>query len=356
MKILLLGEFSGLHKNLQEGLAALGFCAHVASKGDGWKEIPSNIIMPKMKGGDLLSRTRYWNDLYRFMDQIEGYDIVQIINPFILPFKYFPKYSLIKKIKNKNDKLFLLAAGSDAYYWKYGRKKLRYGPFDDVLRYDVCKKTYFMEKKKAFEYNKYVADLCDGIIPIMYEYQLSYEGHYNLKDIIQIPINVDKVKYSINNVNKKLVIFHGLNRYGFKGTKYVEDAFLRIKKRYGDDVQLIIDGQMSFEKYISIINKANIVIDQTNSYSCGLNALYSMAIGKVVLGGAEPESLTALGIESSPVINILPDPDDIVKKIETIISNKKSIEVISVNSRDYIEKNHDYKKIADMYLKVWGAK
>lgn len=38
MRILLLGEFSAFHKNLKEGLVALGHEVVLASHGDGWKK------------------------------------------------------------------------------------------------------------------------------------------------------------------------------------------------------------------------------------------------------------------------------------------------------------------------------
>lgn len=43
MTILLLGEYSALHKNLKEGLNELGYEALIASDGDGWKNIPRDI-------------------------------------------------------------------------------------------------------------------------------------------------------------------------------------------------------------------------------------------------------------------------------------------------------------------------
>ena len=45
MKILLLGEFSALHRDLCDGLLALGHDARVASTGDGWKAIPTDIML-----------------------------------------------------------------------------------------------------------------------------------------------------------------------------------------------------------------------------------------------------------------------------------------------------------------------
>ena len=77
-------------------------------------------------------------------------------------------------------------------------------------------------------------------------------------------------------------------------------------KKYPHDLELIIKGRMPLRDYL-IMAKANIVIDQTSTYSLGVNGVYALAMGKVVLGGAEPESLKRLGVEESPVINVEPN-------------------------------------------------
>ena len=76
-------------------------------------------------------------------------------------------------------------------------------------------------------------------------------------------------------------------------------------------------------------------------------------MGKVVLGGAEPESLKRLGVKESPVINVEPKASQIVMKIEEILKNKDSIENIGKKSRLFAEKNHNYLKIAERFLVTW---
>lgn len=49
MKILLLGEFSGLYTNLKAGLLELGHDTVIASGGDIWKNIPRDIDLKSYK-------------------------------------------------------------------------------------------------------------------------------------------------------------------------------------------------------------------------------------------------------------------------------------------------------------------
>ena len=52
MKILLVGEFSRFHNNLKDGLLQLGHEVVLASTGDGWRKLPSDInwTAKKFKG------------------------------------------------------------------------------------------------------------------------------------------------------------------------------------------------------------------------------------------------------------------------------------------------------------------
>jgi hypothetical protein len=355
MNILLLGEFSGLYKNLSEGLTALGHNVNVVSSGDYWKGIKPDVNLYTLKNNGLVERINYRIQLYNILRNIKDYDIVQLINPDVLFLSYFPYYHVIDTLMKHNNKFYLSAAGDDAYFWKYGRQFLRKGDlFGSILKYDIKSNTSIFDSNKAFEFNQYIADKCNGIIPIMYEYEISYKNHSNRKKTIPIPINTKKIKYSPNVISNKVVIFHGLNRYGAKGTRFVEIAFEKLRKKYPNDLELIIDGKMPLDKYLDIMKRVNVILDQTYSYSCGMNAVYALAMGKVVMGGAEPESLISLGVTESPVINILPDVNDIEKKIEEcILEKKRNIENIGYEGRLFAENTHDYIKIAQQYVDTW---
>jgi glycosyltransferase involved in cell wall biosynthesis len=210
-----------------------------------------------------------------------------------------------------------------------------------------------MEKPQALKFNEKLANGVDGIIPVMYEYEVAYRNHPKYLSTIPLSIATDKIRYTPNIVKDKIVVFHGLNRYGFKGTKIVEEAFETLSSRYPDDLELIIDGNLPLDEYLELISRVNIIIDQVFSYSCGMNALYSLAMGKVVFGGAEPDSLESLNIDSSPVVNIKPEAEDIVKKVEYFLQNREKIEKLGYKSRRFVERYHDSEVVARQYLDIW---
>jgi len=353
MKILLIGEFSALHKNLKEGLIELGHEAVVAAYGDGFKKVPVDISFDTNLSGILGKLHRRIKPIVK-LPLMKGYDVIQLISPFVFDMSYFPKEYFIKTLVKSNQKLFLLGAGSDAYFWHYGRKALKYGPFDDFLRFDLKKTSDHMETDESLSYNKKILNLSRGVIPIMYEYEISYElEKEKLLNTIPIPINTDKIEYKENMIGKKITVFHGLNRYGFKGTRHVEEAFDYLSKKYPNDLELIIDGKMPLNEYLDVMKRTNVVIDQMNSYSLGVNGVYALAMGKVVMGGAEPESLKSLNVESSPVINLKPNAQSIIDEVEKLLDKRCQIKDLGLESRRFAEQVHGHIKVAKQYIDTW---
>lgn len=354
MRILLLGDFSSLHLNLKEGLCELGHEVVLVSSGDGFKKIPADIdFSSSLPGYFGKVKSKILNPLLS-LNQLKGFDIVQLMNPFLF-YHFFPSNYFFNKIIKNNGKFFMLAAGSDAFYWKYGRPLLDYGPFDDFLKYDKCRTNYYMETKKALRFNYEMVTKSCGIIPVMYEYEVSYRSVEKVLPTIPLPINLNKVKFTRNVVGEKLVVFHGLSRYGFKGTRHVEKAFKYLNEKYPNKLDLIIKGNMPLVNYLKLMSKTNIVIDQLNSYSSGVNGIYALAMGKVVLGGAEPESLASLGVKSSPIINLKPCSKSIIEAIESLLYQKDKIESIGLSSREFAERVHGHISIAEKYIKAWKS-
>jgi hypothetical protein len=80
-----------------------------------------------------------------------------------------------------------------------------------------------------------------------------------------------------------------------------------------------------------------------------------MALGKVVLGGAEPEHMRAVRVRETPVVNILPDPHDIVNKIETVLEQRDRLEEWGQRSRCFVEEIHGHVKVARACAEQWNT-
>jgi hypothetical protein len=359
MKILLVGEFSGFHNNLKDGLLKLDHEVVLASTGDGYKNFGTDISFKSKVSNKVIKLL----DLgYKYADaltKMRNYDVVQIINPYLFSQKFNINSKIISYLLANNKKSSLICAGDDATVWEYwenpNNKPMRYnwiaGQRQDYVVHGA--KAPF-EKETGLIWEEQLANCVDAIIPIMFEYATPYKKYPHTQGPIPIPINTEKIKYQENCVGNKLVIFHGLNRYHVKGTRYIEEAFKILQKKYPNDLELIIDGNMSYQKYLSVMSKANVVIDQVSSYSLAVNALTALAQGKVVLGGAEPESFAALKYDSCPAINITPNVSHIVSEIEKLIGNKKNITELGEQGRTFVERNHDYIQVAKSYVTIWS--
>jgi glycosyltransferase involved in cell wall biosynthesis len=360
MKILLIGEYSSVHSTLKEGLTELGHEVVVASAGDGYRNIARDIdFAPKLRGkfGAIESSFRILEALPKF----KGFDIVQLMNTIFFPvtLNRLNKF-LFNSLTRHNKSLFLLGAGSidqDSYIADYYKNKFPYPEYYTNL-VKANKKNKWSLSSDGIKYNIFLHEKIDGYIPLMYEYAQGYRdvSCKKLYPTIPIPINTNKIEYNDNIINSKIIIFHGFSRPIEKGTFIIKEAMENIKKKYPNDVEIIIDGHMPLEEYQKTINKANVIIDQTYSISYGVNAVISMAMGKVVLGGGYPECLREFGVDYCPIIPILPNVKDIENKLSYIIENRNIIPEIGKRSRTYVENVHDYHKIAKKFINAWTCK
>lgn len=351
MKILLVEDFSGYHNVLKEGINAVKPDEEVTliTSRDGWKQIGGDGIL--LRNGAI----PYIIDLLKNKNKLVGYDVVQFINPVLryeLPLSPIITKYFYKKILQNNKSSHLVIAGGNSFMWNKISAKA-YSPYEDFRRSEMGGKKFWWEKKRFAGWNRELSRMVNSVIPDGYDYRIGYEEEENLGPIIPCPVNTDKIKYADNCVNGKLKIFHGVSRYGFKGTKYISKAFDIINKKYPNDVDCFMMSGLPYQKYVELLKDVNVILDETSLYAPYMNATLAMAMGKVVMGGSEKEYLEFSDYENSPVINIRPNVDYIVKKIEKIIASKNRIAELGHESRIFVEKYHSHRKIANDYLAHW---
>ena len=126
-------------------------------------------------------------------------------------------------------------------------------------------------------------------------------------------------------------------------------------KKYPSDVECIIDGKLPFDQYMRMLSRVNVSVDQLYSYSLAMNALYSMAQGKVVVGGAEPESSILYGGELPPIYNAIPNHRSLMDIFEKILDERGDLERRSCASRDFVVANHSPDLVAAKYINYWNS-
>lgn len=378
MKILLLGEYSRLHNSLKEGLVALSHEVTIVGCGDKFKKFPvdysiyaricndnkiANFLFKSIRKvfGLDLEKIEKAIRFYFLLSEFNKYDHVQLINsdaletyPFLSRFLY---KKLFKKIKSRS----LLICGDEVPvvdFWF--QNELKYSVLTPYFEDNSLEKYFqFPLKYRKENYRKtfhWLKENCQKIITSDLDYEIPMQKMGFATTFIPNPINKDKIVFQPTDNTNKIIIFLGINRLSYlkKGINYFEKALEIIREKHTDKVEIVVTENLPYSEYISIYNKAHILLDQVFAYDQGYNALEAMAKGKVVFTGAELEFLEYYNSKEDEVaINALPNIDYLVHKLSLLIDNPNEIIRISRNARKFIEKEHDYNKVAKMYLEKW---
>ncbi|MDE6760099.1 MAG: glycosyltransferase [Lachnospiraceae bacterium] len=362
MKVLLVGEFSKLHNNLQYGLKQLGVNVDTINTGDGFKKFNSDIKQLEIsqdKKWDFI-RKCYSDLLYTYIHN--KYDVIQFIHELELGEKYGLRRELgISLAKNARLSVLLLA-GCNWQYFRYAKEKLGISPCEECLKYDVKRKYGCplahdsRARKTAYAFQKNV----DVMVPMLHEYDVcSKYGPFADKVVepINIPIKfADTYPLSNHKGSEKLLIYHPLNREGFKGTIMIRKAFKILSKRYADVADFIIEGKMPYEEYSKLMEKVDIVVDEKNGTSFGVTGLEAMAKGKILITGNYRENIQFPRYEhlkSAPAFELGTTVDEIVENIANVIDRRNEFEKIAASGREYVKQYHDCKKVAQQFLDLY---
>jgi glycosyltransferase involved in cell wall biosynthesis len=379
MKVLLLGEYSRLHNSLKEGLLELCHEVVIVSNGDGFKKYPADYnIEAKISKSKVLNPIRKLiykvlnYDLIKFeqgvrfyflLPKLKNFDVVQLINERPIQTHSWLEIFLLKKIFKNNKKVFLLSSGVDYINVTFLLTgKLHKTIIQPYIDNPALKKEYGYVLDYITKNNKKIHDFvynnCKGIIASDMDYVLPLTGNKKFIGLVPNAVNHHKIDFSPLDLSEKIIIFLGINQWNSiqKGIIYFEKALEIIKKRYSDKVEIIIVKNIPYKDYINLYNKAHILLDQCYAYDQGYNALEAMAKGKVVFTGAEKEFLEHYNLQEDEVaINAKSDVSYLVEKLSMLIEKPEKIIQIGKNARAFIEKEHDYIKIAEKYLSTWNV-
>ncbi|MBR4366896.1 MAG: glycosyltransferase family 1 protein [Bacteroidaceae bacterium] len=364
MRILLLGEYSNVHWTLAEGLRTMGHEVTVASDGDYWKDYRRDIDLKRKSLGKVDTATFLLRLAWLF-PQFRGYDVVQIINPVFLDLSAEKMYPFYRYLRQHNKKVFMGAFGMDYYWVKAGLdcKTFRYSDFNmgSELRHNADNDIYIADwyEGEKGKLTQYVANDCDGIISGLYEYDAAYRPYFaNKLRFIPFPINMNAVSPLQPDGHKKVRFFIGVQktRSEYKGTDIMLRALERVVNEYPEHCEMMKAESVPFEQYQLMMNTSDVLLDQLYSYTPAMNALLAMAKGLVVVGGGEPENYDILHEEElHPIINVLPNEEDVYEKLRWVALHSDRIPELSRQSIEYIRRHHDHVKVAREYLDFWRA-
>ena len=377
MKILLLGEYSNLHNSLKQALINMGHEVLLVGNADGFKKYETDILIKSHLEDYLLFKliARLFVRIFKInifeieiylrakkiVNKLQGFDVVQLINENSFKTSPFLEIKLLKQIFKNNNKVFLLSCGVDSVSVKYAMsKKLKYSILTPLFENARLKKKYKpilkYERENYLALGKFVQEHVNGIISSDLDYHIPYLNKKKYLGMIPNPINIQKIKYYGINKSKKISILHAINSRNKikKGNKFFEEALGIIDKKFKSKINIITTYDLTYKEHLENLKKCDILLDMVYAYDQGYNALEAMAMGKIVFTGAEEEWLKLYNIkEDTAVINAVPNTIRIIEKLVWLIENPKMLKSISANARKFIEKNHDFEKIAIKYIKTW---
>lgn len=365
MKILIIGEFSAFAYNLKIGLNEIGHKVTIVSWGDGFKKIPCFNDDYIIKSGNYSIRNFIVKGSWRLRNLINNirliklckylrdnhYDRIMLINPAFVRescsfFSIGFTFNQLKSIEPDTNKWYLSLCGVDLIYKEELQK---YAPIHkDIIN-------WFTSKREIKQFEKLITFIHKGI-PVMYDYSQAYRlsvrtKKFSLLSTIQLPIAVSNYNCT-NNIGERITIFFGKTRPS-KGLYEIEESLRIIQEKYSN-IEIIPHGKLPLKEYLRVMQTANIVVDQCYELSYSMNALYAMAMGKVVLSGCSTECEHEFHFsEKCPVIHITPNVADIVDKLSNLIDKPYLVANIGIRSRRFVEQFHDTKIIASKYIDLW---
>ncbi|MFB2733546.1 hypothetical protein [Shewanella mangrovisoli] len=349
MKILIYGEYSGYGKSLAIGFRELGHEAAVFSpNGDGWKKLESDF------GFSAVTKLGKLKEIIKYIPVFLKFDAVYIMNPSFFSFKLLgPLMLLLFKIKGI--KLFLLCCGDDVEYIKAGESGIITKFVFSGIDYPGV--DYFKTVPEKI-INYLCAKAVNKIIPTMYDYQAPWQAsNFSYKVTVVVPLachvgNMPKIKPTdINSIK----IMHGINRRDVKGTDVILAALKRIDDEFSN-VVVFTPEKLSQLEYLKLFAEVDISIDQCKCHSYGMNAIYAMLHGHVVLAPADEKHCASFNIAKSPIVSISNDEEDIYQKLKDLILSAEYLDERKNQTVNYAVTHHESVNVCSKLLDAASVK
>lgn len=364
MKILLLGDYSNLHVYLAKELQRRGHTVTLVSDGGAYMKTENDIEIKRNPG--LWGTFKYGYKILSLLPTWTGYDVVQLINPSIF-FLKSNKLKIIYDILRKNNKsVFLTLCGDDHFFVKdcvesdlFRFSEYRIGSEQtEYSKKDPSKSLVYLNPQFA-DYTSHIYSTIDGAMSVLPEYDMSARLHMDPDKILftRLPVQLDSLEFKELHLNEPIKILVAMkgNKEIQKGTGKLLEICKSIEKEIPGVCEVRAVKNLSLSDYLEEIRKSHIVIDQLYSYSPGMNALQTMAMGRITASGGQPEYYDYIGESNHPIFCLSPLEDDetIKNRLKSLILDKNRIKQMSEDGRKLVEKHHDVRNIAPLFEEHW---
>ena len=361
MRILLFGNPSMWHSNLAKGLRERGHEVRLISERYGWRQFPVDDICLERRTdiNGKLAFVDYLRKALPILWHCKGYDIVQMSHPMFLSLRGCHMKPFYNFIRRNNGKLVMCSVGDDYHVLDQILNKniLRYSEQrigSEIMHNDNVQflRNIYLDGHAA-DYCKYVAEDCDAIVAVLYEYWACYNNVYPQKlKFFPLPVVMEEKDIQDFSVGDKVRLFIGLqrDRMNIKGTDIMLKAAQDIVRDYPDKAVLQVAENVPYAEYEQMLKNTDVLLDQLYSYTPAMNALLAMSKGIVAVTGGEQENYDIIGEkELRPIINVQPTYESVYHELKELVLHKDIIPELKRQSVEYVRRHHDYRKLAQQY-------
>ena len=367
MRILLFGNPSMWHSNLAKGLRERGHVVRLISERYGWRRFPVDDICLERRT-DINGKLAFVDYMFKALPilwQCRGYDIVQLNHPMFLSLRGCHMKPFYNYLRRNNGKIVMCSVGEDYHILDQiiNKNILRYSEQRIGNKIMHNENVQFLRKiyleGHAANYCKYVAEDCDAIVAVLYEYWACYNNVYPEKlHFFPLPVVMGENTNQDFSIGDKVRLFIGLqrDRMNIKGTDIMLKAAQDIVRDYPDKVMLQVAENVPYAEYEQMLKNADVLLDQLYSYTPAMNALLAMSKGIVAVTGGEPENYDIIGERRlRPIINVQPTYESVYHELRELVLHKEIIPELKRQSVEYVRRHHDYRKIAKQYEDFYKA-
>jgi hypothetical protein len=353
MKVLLIGEASGVHRNLKLGLSQLGVdCLLAMQTSTSWEWYDETFApdLPGVLGGIARNVSPYLK-----IAQLDWFDVANYVNTITAVNGTHTKYLDIPLIRRKVRLMSYYALGCDQIGLIRRNPNLPYSPCagcldsKDMLSRDCelhLNTIYVKSEERVRKYFDFGA--CS-----MVEYshvERIFGSHYGR---IQLPVDASVIPFAGAKADRITRIIHTPTRRGFKGSDVVLQAMEKLSERRSDFEFRVVEG-LAYADYLAAVQNSDIVIDQVHSQSSGMNSLEMLAAGKIVFSGATElgTSFFPFGAQS-PAFDASPNAQVLALSLSAALDRKDEFPALAQAGRQFVLDYHDPVLVARLFVDAW---
>lgn len=360
----MIGEFSGVHWTLAEGLRQLGHEVMVVSNGNFPRNFPRNLDFLQEYNSKAITLKQKLFNAKQVFTKMRGFDVVQWINPWVLDSTLKDQKLLYSLLKKANGAFFLGSFGADAVFVEHCLTgKPSYSIYSDyvgqLLPNEVFPYEAGWQNPTNVDWNNRMANEATGIIAALPEYYEAYSQSQwaGKTHFVPLPINTETLPARFArqaNTPLKIGMVEQPGRDAVKGWSQMMGLLDALKERMGQNLEVDIAQPMPYVQYLEWLRNQDVLFDQALSHGPGIAALVAMSMGIPSFSGGEEYYYDMLNEpEIRPILNYRPGEEvRLLAEVEALL-DMEIYERIAAEGKALVQQHHAALNVAKQYESIY---